>query len=193
MGKQSAAGSDPALNIERYRDYLLLLARNQLSPRLRVRQDPSDVVNQTLLDAHKDREKFRGTTTGEMAAWLRQILVHNIARVARDESRQKRDVGREVPLFQQVEESSVMLAEALADPGSSPSQQADRNEQLLRLAGALARLPDGQREAVELRYLHRLPVKDIAENLGCTPAAVSGLLHRGLRELQVQLGVRHTG
>jgi RNA polymerase sigma-70 factor (ECF subfamily) len=194
MSEQPAAGGpDPALNIDRYRDYLLLLARNQLSPRLRARQDPSDVVNQTLLDAHKDRGQFRGTTAGEMAAWLRQILAHNLARVARDETRQKRDVGREVPLFQRVEESSVMLAEALADPGSSPSQQADRNEQLLRLAGALARLPDAQREAVELRYLHRWPVKQIAEHLGRTPAAVGGLLHRGLSELQAMLGGRRPG
>ena len=86
-----------------------------------------------------------------------------------------------------------MLASALADPASPPSQQADRNEQLLRLAGALARLPEGQRDAVELRYLHRWPVKQIAEHLQRTPAAVSGLLHRGLSELQAMLSGRQVG
>ncbi len=191
-GSEGKSGG-PGPDIEHYRDYLLLLARNRLSPRLRVRQDLSDVVNQTLLEAHRDRAGFRGSTAGEMIAWLRQILSHNLARVARAETCQQRDVGREVPLYQHVEESSVMLVSALAAPGSSPSQQADRNEQLLRLAGALARLPETQREAVELRYLHRWPVRSIAEHLGRTPAAVSGLLHRGLSELQTLLGVRRPG
>lgn len=172
------------LDVERYRNYLLLLARSQLSPRLRVREAPSDVVQRTLLDAHAARDQFRGSTSGEMAAWLSQILAHNLCRLARDQTRKKRDVRREVPLWQKVEESSAMLMRAIADPGTSPSQQADRNEQLRRLADALARLPEAQREAVELRYLHRWPVKAISEELGRTPAAVGGLLHRGLDELQ---------
>ena len=185
---RNAAPASP--DIENFRDYLMLLARSQLSPRLRVRQDPSDVVNQTLLEAHRDRAQFRGSTSDEMAAWLREILTHNILRVARDDTRKKRDVRREVPLWRKVEESSVMLMRVLADPGSSPSEHADQSEQLLRLSGAMAFLPEAQRETIELRYLHRWPVKAIAEELGRTPAAVAGLLHRGLDELRRLLQVR---
>ena len=170
-------------DIARYRDYLMLLARSQLSPRLQVREDLSDVVQKTLLDAHKSLDQFRGSTSGEMAAWLGQILARKVLKVARDNMRQVRDVRREVSLWQKVEESSVHLLDKLA-AGASPSQQADRNEQLVRLAEALARLPDAQRETIELRYFHHWTFKDIAEHLGRTTAAVGGLLARGLAELQ---------
>src|SRR5262249_29439379 len=70
---------------------------------------------------------------------------------------------------------------------SSPSQQADRNEQLLRLAVALARLPDAQRDAIERPYFHGEPVAAVATALGKTPAAVAGLLKRGLGTLRETL------
>ena len=182
--RPAAGAGPPALDIERYRAYLLFLARGRLSPRLRVRQDLSDVVNQTLLDAQRDRAQFRGSTSGEMAAWLGTILGNNLRRVPRFETQQVRDLRREVSLWQKVEQSSVVLMDVLADGGPSPSQQVDRNEQLLRLADAMARLPQAQREAIELRYFHRLSAKAIAEQLGRTTGAVGGLLHRGLADLR---------
>jgi RNA polymerase sigma-70 factor (ECF subfamily) len=179
---------DLLADLHRYRDYLLLLARCQLPARLRAKLDPSDMVQLTFLDAHRDRDQFRGTTSGELAAWLRGILAHRLANAARDFDRDKRDVGRERPLHGSVEESSARLEAWLADDRTPPHDRADRNEQLLALAAALARLPDAQREAVELRYLRGLPVKAVAEEMGRTLAAVGGLLHRALVELQQVLG-----
>jgi RNA polymerase sigma factor (sigma-70 family) len=70
---------------------------------------------------------------------------------------------------------------------SSPSQQAERHERAVRLAEALAALPENQREAVVLRHWHGYSLVEIGERLGCTTAAVTGLLHRGLRNLRQRL------
>src|SRR5947209_12626109 len=94
---------------ERFRSYLLLLARMQLGARLRAKLDPSDLVQQTLLDAHRQRAQFRGSTSTEMAAWLRQMLACNLADALRGFGRAKRDVGRERSLEAAVDESSARL------------------------------------------------------------------------------------
>jgi RNA polymerase sigma-70 factor (ECF subfamily) len=184
----TAAPAEIPLPLDRFRDYLLLLARAQLDRRLQAKFDPSDVVQQSILEAHACAAQFRGTTSGELAAWLRQILARNLANLVRDLGRQKRDVRREQSLEQQVENSSARLEGLLAADQSSPSQQADQGERLVRLAGALAALPEGQREAVELRHLHGWSLADIAAQLGKSPAAVAGLLHRGLVQLRTLLG-----
>jgi RNA polymerase sigma-70 factor (ECF subfamily) len=172
-----------SVDLDYYRDYLLLLARAQLPPRLQAKFGASDVVQQTLLEAHRDLSHFQGDS-GDLAAWLRRILANNLANACRDFERDKRDIRREQPLHQSVEESSARLEAWLADCHSSPSQQAERNEQILRLASALMRLPQEQRRVVELRYLHGTALKAIAELLGKSRSAVAGLLHRGMSELR---------
>jgi RNA polymerase sigma-70 factor (ECF subfamily) len=138
--------------MERFRSYLLLLARMRLDPLVRARVGASDVVQQTLLEAHRDRTQFHGQTVGEQAAWLRQILARNLANVVRDERRDKRDVARDQPLQAALDESASRLESWLAAEQSSPSQQVERDERAVRLAEALAALPENQREAVVLRH-----------------------------------------
>jgi RNA polymerase sigma-70 factor (ECF subfamily) len=180
---------EPAYNegereLERFRSYLILLARVRLDPLVRAKVDASDVVQQTLLEAHRDRDQFRGRTAGEMAAWLRQILASNLVNVLRDLRRERRDVAREGPLQAALDESASHLESWLADGQSSPSQRAGRLERAVRVANALAVLPENQREAVVLRHWHGCSLKEIAERLGCSTAAVTGLLHRGLHKLR---------
>ena len=175
---------DPVRDLDRYRDYLLLLARAQLPDWVRGELDASDLVQQTLLVAHRDRDQFRGTSGAELAGWLRTILGHRLSNAVRDLRRDKRDVGRVRSLEQSLAESSARLEDWLAQSSLSPAERADRTEQLLRLAAVLVRLPDAQRRAVELRYLQGLSVKAVAAAMGRTPAAVGGLLHRALVELQ---------
>jgi RNA polymerase sigma-70 factor (ECF subfamily) len=182
-----SSGADADRGLERFRSYLLLLARARLDPMIRSKVGASDVVQQTLLAAHRDFARFRGRTVGEQAAWLRQILVRHLANALRDLCRDKRDVAREQPLQTAVDESASRLEVWLAAEQSSPSQQAERHERAVRLAEALAGLPDNQREAVVLRHWHDCSLAEIAERLGCTTAAVTGLLHRGLRNLRKQL------
>jgi RNA polymerase sigma-70 factor (ECF subfamily) len=172
---------------ERFRSYLLLLARVRLDPMVRARVGASDVVQQTLLEAHRDVGQFRGRTIGEQAAWLRQILARNLANIVRDQRRGKRDAARDQPLLAALDQSASRLEAWLAAEQSSPSQQVERHERAVRLAEALASLPQNQREAVVLRHWHGCSLVEIGERLGCTTAAVAGLLHRGLRNLRKQL------
>jgi RNA polymerase sigma-70 factor (ECF subfamily) len=172
---------------ERFLDYLRLLARLHLGARPQARLDPSDVVQQTLLEAQQKLHQFRGTTDAERAAWLRQILAHNLADARRAAGRAKRDVARERSLEAELEQSSLRLQAWLVAEQSSPSQRAEHNEQGVLLARALAQLPEPQREAVVLRHLEGWPLADIARHLGRTQAAVVGLLQRGLKGLRTLL------
>ena len=173
--------------LDGYYQYLLLLARVHLDPRLVRKLDASDVVQQTLLEAYEQWGQFRGQDETELAAWLRQILVHNLDDALRGFRRAKRDVARERSLEDAVDHSSARLEAWLAAEQSSPSQQAMRHERAIRLANALAELPDAQREAIVLQHWHGQSLAEIAEQLGRTRTAVAGLLKRGLKRLRVLL------
>jgi RNA polymerase sigma-70 factor, ECF subfamily len=176
-------GLDGERSPEDFRPYLENLARLRLDPRLRSKLDPGDVVQQTLLEACQAPDQFRGRSEGEQKAWLRRILLRNLANAVRDLGRQKRDVHRERSLDAALEDSSARLEALLAAEQSSPGERAARNEEVLRLEEALAALPEGQREAVVLRHFHDWPLAEISRHLGRSHAAVAGLLHRGLTRL----------
>jgi RNA polymerase sigma-70 factor (ECF subfamily) len=187
MAHQASAGDlgplpNPDASLEQFRDYLLLLARIQLDPGLRSVLDPSDVVQQTLLKAHAKRDQFRGGSEGELLAWLRTILARHLADLARKHAPRLR--GREHLLEAALDESSLRLERWLASDSSSVSGRAIRHEQLLRLAAALAALPEDQRTALELKHLRNVPVSEISQMIGKSPAAVASLLYRGLKTLR---------
>lgn len=175
------------INPEQYRSYLRLLARLQLPPQVAAKVDASDIVQETMLQAHRALGDFRGKSQPELIAWLRQILKHTIAHVARDWGRQKRDVGLERSLAATVEQSSVRLEAYLAADQTSPSMRADRNDKLVQLATALEDLPDEQRVAVELHYWHGWTLVAIGEHLGRSTGSVAGMVHRGLAKLRTVL------
>ncbi len=179
-------GGDNA-SFERFRAYLHVLARSRLAARYRAKLDASDIVQQTLLQAHRGRADFRGATDAELAAWLRQILARNLAHAVRDLGRDKRDIGRERPLEAELDASSARLEKWLVAEQSSPSQRAIRNEQVLRMSEALLSLPADQQQAVLLHYFENWTLAQIGERLGRSAAAVAGLLHRGLRHLHSEL------
>jgi RNA polymerase sigma-70 factor (ECF subfamily) len=140
-----------------------------------------------MVQALQALDRFRGCSEATLAAWLRQILANQLANAARDLGRAKRDVGRERSLEAALDASSTRLAAWLAAQQSSPSQRADRNEQLLRLAEAMEALPEAQREALTLHHLHDWTLEDVGRHLGRSPAAVAGLIKRGLKQLRLLL------
>jgi RNA polymerase sigma-70 factor (ECF subfamily) len=171
--------------LETFRDYLLLLARLQVDRRGLGWIDASDLVQQTLLRAHQNRDQCRGTTDAQRAAWLRAILAHELAEAARKIDR--RGEHRRLSLEVALEESSVRLEGWLQSGSTSPSGRVMRQEQLQRLAGALARLPDDQRLALELHHLQGLAVQEVSRRMGRSTPAVAGLLRRGLAALREEL------
>jgi RNA polymerase sigma-70 factor (ECF subfamily) len=179
--------------LEQCRPYLHLLARLQLDGRLRSKLDASDVVQQTLLRAHQHQHQFRGRDDAAFRAWLRQILANTLAEAARRFGAEARDIGRERSLEAKLNESSARLEAWVTAEQPSPSQHAAREEQLLRLAGALAGLPEDQRRAVELHHLLGLSVAEVGERIGRTRAAVVGLLFRGLKQLRQFLADNPSG
>ncbi len=166
--------------LDRFRDYLALLVRLQVAPAMQAKLDLSGVVQQTLLEAYQALECLRARDEAQQAAWLRQALAHNLA----DELRKCHADKRDVNLERSLEASSARLEAWLAADHSSPSGRAMRQEQTLHLADALAKLPEDQRQAVELHHLQGWSLQAIAELLKRSKPAVAGLLHRGLMRLR---------
>ena len=173
--------------LEQYRSYLKLLAELQLNPRLRGKADASDIVQQTMLEAHRDLAGFRGKTDAELRAWLKMILTNNVTNVAKHYGTLKRGAGREVSLEEDFEQSSAQLLGQLMAEQTSPSMKLMKQERSEQLADALLRLLEDERTAVVLKHFHNWSVAEIAQSLGRTQEAVAGLLRRGLKKLRDHL------
>jgi RNA polymerase sigma-70 factor (ECF subfamily) len=175
----------------RYTAYLKVLARGQIGGLLRGKCDASDVVQLTLLEAHRDFATFLGRGEGELLAWLRQVLAHNLYNEARRFAAAQRDAAREVPLDAVragLDQSSVALGRQLPDSGPSPSQQAATRESAVHVAEAIARLPDDYQEVLLLRVFEELPAEEVARRMGRTAGAVRMLQMRALAALKDEMG-----
>jgi RNA polymerase sigma-70 factor (ECF subfamily) len=185
-------GPARGLLLQRYANYLALLARTQIGRRLQGKVDAADLVQETCLEAHRDFAQFRGTGEREFVHWLRRILARNLANlVRRYYGTRARDVRLERELALDLDASSKTLGQAPAAPVSTPSQQAARREQAVLLADALQRLPDDYREAIILRHLEGLTFPEVARRLGRSVDSVEKLWARGLARLRQVLGQRH--
>ncbi len=181
MSKTTAEALEP------FRRYLEVLARAHLDPRLRGKLDPADLVQQTLLRACAALPEFSGGAPANLAAWLRKILANTLADTVKHYHRDRRDVHLERSLEADLDRSASGLAGWLAADQTSPSKAAERNEELLRLADALAALPEPLREVVVLKHCRGLTLQEIATQLGKTVPAVASFLRRGLKELRHRL------
>jgi RNA polymerase sigma-70 factor (ECF subfamily) len=178
---------DPAQALEPFRSYLEVLARVHLDARLRGKLDPADVVQQALFRAYAAWPQLHSPEPPALAAWLRRILARTLADVAKHYDRDKRAVDLERSLEADLDRSASGLAGWLAADQTSPSQAAERNEDLLRLADALTALPEPQREVVVLKHLRGWPLQRIADHIGRSVPAVASLLRRGLEDLRHRL------
>jgi RNA polymerase sigma-70 factor (ECF subfamily) len=183
-GSKSSLGS----LLEQYRNYLVVLAATQLEKRLQPRVSPSDVVQETMLRAHKNFAQFRGTTEPELLAWLRQILVNNLARfVEQHVLAARRDVRREVSIERlgvALEQSTIQLAALVPEKGKSPSMAVQQREEAVVLADRLARLPKDYREVLVLRNLQGLPFEEVASRIGRSVGATRMLWLRAIEKLR---------
>jgi RNA polymerase sigma-70 factor (ECF subfamily) len=179
--------------LEDFQAYLHVLAMSTLAdlePPLKGKITASDIVQDTLLRAHQKLDQLQGTTRPEVAGWLKKILKTIVSNRIRDLFRKKRGLGREKSLEDLLERSAVSLDVFANSSASSPSNKASRKEDVLRLAEALERLPEDQREVVILHHCRDWDVLHVAQHLGRTPRSVAGLLRRGREALRKDLDGR---
>jgi RNA polymerase sigma-70 factor (ECF subfamily) len=175
-------GSTDALGraLEACRAYLLLVAERELDPALRAKGGASDLVQQTFLEAHQDFDRFGGASADELRAWLRQMLLNNMANFARRYRRAgKRRLDREAV-------DGRGWTDLPADT-PSPSGKAAAREQDEALERAMARLPDDYRQVLVLRYREGCRFEEIARRMGRTSNAVRKLWGRAVERLQAEL------
>jgi len=166
------------------RNYLGIVARAHVESWLQAKVDASDLVQQTMLEAHRDFTRFHGATEGEWLAWLRQIVSHNAADFIRQYYKTaKRQAGREVRLGH-ADNSSVLGLSGIAGTDETPSQQLLRKERELYMADALAQLSEDHREVIILRNLQRLPFDEVAQRMNRSRPAAQMLWMRAIQKLQ---------
>ncbi len=167
------------------RSYLQIIARSRVPGRLKPKVDASDLVQLTLLEAHRDFERFTGRSEGEWLAWLRKILSHNAADVFRRYAgTDKREAQREIPLPQPGDDSQFSRRWEPAGREPTPSEQVVSRDRQLQVAAALESLTDDHREVIILRNFERLPFDEIATRMQRTRPAVQMLWARALKKLQ---------
>ncbi|MEX0642050.1 MAG: sigma-70 family RNA polymerase sigma factor [Pirellulales bacterium] len=190
----ACAGSNSCLGrlLTLYTNYLKLLVTAQLDDRLRGRVSPSDIVQESFFEAHRDFNQFRGQSPGEFVVWLRRIVVNNILRMVEQHVlAEKRDVRREVSLEEigrRLEQSTVRLETLLAVDDDSPSGCAVQREDEIRLADTLAQLPADYRQVIVLRHIEGLSFEEVGARMERTSGAVRMLWLRALKLLREQLG-----
>jgi len=180
--------------LQLYGNYLRLLASTQIDRKLRARFSPSDVVQETFFEAHRDFDRFRGGSEPEFLAWLRQILVNNLARlVEKNVLAAKRDVRREISMQDigaALGRSTARLESILVDRAASPSCGANGRENGIILADQLAELPEDYRQVIVLRHLEGLPFKEVAVRMDRSAGAVRMLWIRAMEQLRRRLDAR---
>lgn len=171
-----------------YRGYLLSIAVAKLDPRLRARCNPSDVVQETLLEAYRDFHQFRGGLEREFLAWIRQILANNLARMIELHLlTDKRDMRRELQIEGLSSGGGSRLERRehwFTDGEPSPSSIFQRQEEFTNLLNRIGNLPSHYRDVLLLRHIEDLPFEQVAQRLGKSVGAVRMIWLRALEVLR---------
>lgn len=189
--QQARAGDRDATNelFESCRAYVGFLARSHVESWIQAKVDSSDLIQQTLMEAHQAFPNFNGQTEGEWIAWLKQILKHNATDFVRRFGAAKRLARLEVALASGNDSTYFRAAPELSAGDESPSQVLVRREQEILISKALAALPKDYQDVIVLRNLQRLPFNEIAEQMGRSRPATQMLWMRALKKLQAQLQI----
>ncbi len=179
--ERAQQGSREAINavFERYGDRLHALIRLRLGPQLRRRLESRDILQATLLKAFKGIERFHGSGSRSLMAWMGTIARDEICDQADFYGRQKRDAGRDTTLDERVDP----LVRQVHTEASRLQLKADSK----RLEQALDALGEAQREVILLRHFEELSFPEIGERLGKSPDACRMQLARAMTALTLKL------
>jgi RNA polymerase sigma-70 factor (ECF subfamily) len=186
---QSALGREAlAAFLEERRAPLLAYIERQLGAALRRKVEPEDILQEVAAEALRSAASY-SPAPGDLFGWLCQLAERRIIDAHRRFAARKRDASREVPLSGAGgDETRAGLINLLVASMTSPSQAFSRNQREQQLNAALLALPPEHRELLRLRFVERLPTKEIAQRLGKSDGAIRVLLTRLLRRLQQMLG-----
>jgi RNA polymerase sigma-70 factor, ECF subfamily len=180
-------GQDDAFGrlFETFRRHLLILAHREFPHALRGKIGPSDLVQETAVDAHRGIPRFRGSTAEECFGWLRSILRNNLVdAVRRYETTQKRGAGREISLTAGAGGAQRAMAET---PRGLPEGAAMLREEADTLAKVLDRLSPDHQTVIRLRYWEGLSFPEIGARLDRSPDAVRKLWYRAVERLKEEM------
>jgi len=180
-------GHDDAFGrlFESFRRHLLLLAHREMPLTLRGKVGPSDLVQETAVDARRNIPRFRGSTAEECYAWLRAILRNNMIDAVRHfETTKKRGGCHEISL---ATEAGRCQGGMVAIRHGGPDGSAIRREDADVLAKVLLRLSDDHRTVLHLRYWEGLSFPEIGARVGRSPDAVRKLWYRAVERLQEEM------
>jgi RNA polymerase sigma-70 factor (ECF subfamily) len=185
--EQAQAGSSAALGelINTYRNYLLSIAHQELGSQLRVKVAPSDIVQESCMEAARGFATFQGRSRDELFMWLRGILLHNLSNARRRYfGTAKRQANLEITLG-----GETKIGEwEFASEQESPSRAAMRRERQIIMEQSLERLPELLREAILLRHRDHLSFAEMGDRLQRSAEAARKLWSRGIEQLQKEVG-----
>lgn len=187
-GETEALGELCAL----YRNYLRMVVRTGLGPRLRERVELSDVVQEALVEVVRQFPQFTGQTEAALLGWLRRLVGQKLADLGRYHSRAKRAGGvTAMPLDAPPDaggrargDESGRLVDMLALSQTSPSQAVSKREQVVLLADAFAGLPEQEADVLWLYHAEGLSFEAIGQRLGLSRKSIRGIFARGLKHLK---------
>jgi RNA polymerase sigma-70 factor (ECF subfamily) len=196
---QARAGQTDALGelCALYRNYLRMIVRTGLGPRLRERVELSDVVQEALVEVVRQFPQFTGQNEAALVGWLRRLVGQKLADLGRYHSRAKRSAGGPALPLDAAWEPGAMadsnaggggrLLDVLALSQTSPSEAASRRELIVLLADAVADLPGAEAEVLWLYHADGLSFEAIGERMGLSRKSIRGIWARGLKNLKRSL------
>ena len=179
------AGDESAMRqlLSRHRDRLRRMVAVHMDIRLAARFDPSDVVQDAMLEASQKLPGYLQKQPIAFYPWLRQIAWQRLVYLRQHHlATQKRSVLREQQWDLDLpDESVVRLADRLVSDGTNPSQRAIREELCSRVRAALDAMPLKDRQVLILRYLEQLSAAEASQVIGITEEA---FMKRHFRAIQ---------
>lgn len=187
--QQARDGDNVALGqiVSQVQNYLFVIVNGSINQKLQSKLSASDILQQSMLEAHQSIGRFEGSTEAEIRAWLRKIVLGNLIDSTRHyKNAACRDADREVP----INGLSMPLSQPRSHTASWHVSRNETEEQLLR---EINRLPERQRQVIEARHRLGQSYQEIASEMNVSEVAVRKLWSRGVQRLKEVLGEESDG